>query len=720
MKKSYTLEEIENIINKEFSYELDETNSPESDNNSDNKENDEDYQNNDENNNENIIDEVDEVIEVLKEYIKKDKNNTRALTLLARAYYSNRDNKKAQKQFRKVLLINPNDDKALYYKAANYIYCFRRNENYNEALKLIKKAIELNKNDSEYWHLLGYINYENENYYAAIEYAEKAVKLNKSYVFNYDNHLEYYLTVIGKSYFKLGKYDEAIEVFKEIIKLPLHDESDFMYLGLSYFEKKEYDKAIENYENVLEIDPSCDYIEDTSAINALAKSYMALGEYQKGIDKYKEYIKKHKWRWIRYIYNKDIEDYKYLIEAFNQLIEEEPNNFKYYDGLETIYSYDLNICDKAADVLEKYLLNNKENINYRVYETLAHLYKSIYRYDKAIEMYNKLIEINHFDNNDYYSLGDIYKKIKNYDKALEMYEKYMNYIFENKDRGNANIYSNIIKLLDLYDKLLKHDKKDLLINKALNYYTDKNDYEILSDLYMHIGEKYKAIEYYQKYINLDDNKKDGDNFIYIAEIYESLGEKENTEKYYKKAIEVYENEKDKNCWTLEIIGDLYNSIGNKNKAIEAYKKAIKLEIKSTSRMFIIENRWERKEFKGYYSKEIGDLYIKIGNKNKALKCYKHAVLLEPNREECYVSIAEIYNDLNEKDLAKEYYKKAIDIYKKYFEVHSYCCYTLREMAELYLKIDDKEKAKECYKKVLDINIYDDEAKEYLENLNRLI
>ena len=101
MKKSYTLEEIENIINKEFSYEPDEF-----DNQSDNKENDEDYQNNDENNNENIIDEI---IEVLKEYIKKDKNNVKALTLLGRAYYSNRDNKKAEKQFRKVLLINPND-----------------------------------------------------------------------------------------------------------------------------------------------------------------------------------------------------------------------------------------------------------------------------------------------------------------------------------------------------------------------------------------------------------------------------------------------------------------------------------------------------------------------------------------------------------------------------------------------------------------------------------
>ncbi|MBW5394626.1 tetratricopeptide repeat protein, partial [Brachyspira hampsonii] len=329
MKKSYTLEEIENIINKECSYEPDEF-----DNQSDNKENDEDYQNNDENNNENIIDKV---IEVLKEYIKKDKNNTKALTLLGRAYYSNRDNKKAEKLFKKVLLINPNDDKTLYYTAVNYLYNFIGNEKYNEALKLIKKSIELNENDSAYWHLLGYINRENENYYAAIEYAEKAVKLNKSYVVDDGNYMEYYLTVIGESYFKLGKYDEAIEVFKEIIKLPRHDQSDFMYLGLSYFEKKEYDKAIENYENVLEIHPSCDYIENTSAINALAKSYMALGEYQKGIEVYKKYIKEdvsgcwHSIRGFSYKKYKDIEDYKYLIEAFNQLIEEEPNNFEYYD-----------------------------------------------------------------------------------------------------------------------------------------------------------------------------------------------------------------------------------------------------------------------------------------------------------------------------------------------------------------------------------------------------
>ena len=714
MKKSYSLEEIENIINKECSYEPDEF-----DNQSDNKENDEDYQNNDENNNENIIDEV---IEVLKEYIKKYRNNVKALTLLGRAYYyrgyySTHDNKKAEKLFKKVLLLNPNDDKVLYYTAVNYIYNFRGNEKYNEALKLIKKAIELNANDSAYWHLLGYINLENKNYYAAIECGKKAVKLNKSYVVDGSNYMEYYLTVIGESYFKLGKYDEAINIFKEIIKLPRHDESDFMYLGLSYFEKKEYDKAIENYEKVLEIHPSFDYIENTSAINALAKSYMALGEYQKGIDAYKEYIKKHEWRSIRDLYNKEIEDYKYLIEAFNQLIEEEPSNFKYYDGLETIYSFDLRICDKAANVLEKYLLNNTENINHRVYKTLAYLYKNIYRYDKAIEMYNKLIEINHFDNYDYCFLGDIYKKIKNYDKALDMYEKYLDYKFKNKDKDNEKTCYNIIKLLDLYDKLSKHEKRNLLIDKAVNYYIDKNDYKKLSDLYLHIGEKYKAIEYYKKYVNLDDNKNYRYNFAGIAEIYESLGEKENAEEYYKKAIEVYENEKDKNYWDLDMIGDLYNSIGNKNKAIEAYKKAIKLEIKSASCMFSREKRFDREEFEGFYSKEIGDLYIKIGNKNKALKCYKHAVSLEPNSKEYYVSIAEVYDGMNEKELAKEYYQKAIDINKKYFEDRPYRCDILKHIAELYLKIDDKENAKECYRKILEINPYDDEAADYFKNLN---
>ena len=86
----------------------------------------------------------------------------------------------------------------------------------------------------------------------------------------------------------------------------------------------------------------------------------------------------------------NVEDYKYLIEAFNQLIDEEPSNFEYYDGLETIYSYDLNICDKAANVLEKYLLNNKENINYRVYGTLADLYKNIwclYKIDYASSIF---------------------------------------------------------------------------------------------------------------------------------------------------------------------------------------------------------------------------------------------------------------------------------------------------------------------------------------------
>lgn len=534
--------------------------------------------------------------------------------------------------------------------------------------------------------------------------------------------MEYYLTVIGESYFKLGKYDEAIEVFKEIIKLPRHDQSDFMYLGLSYFEKKEYDKAIENYENVLEIHPSCDYIENTSAINALAKSYMALGEYQKGIEVYKKYIKEdvsgcwHSIRGFSYKKYKDIEDYKYLIEAFNQLIEEEPNNFEYYDELETIYSYDLNICDKGANVLEKYLLNNTENINHRVYKTLAHLYENIYRYDKAIEMYNKLIEINNFERNDYYSLCDIYQEIKNYDKAIEMYEKYLDYKFENKDKDKEKTCYNIIKLLDLYEKLSKHDKRNLLIDKAVNYYIDKNDYKKLSDLYLHIGEKYKAIEYYKKYVNLDDNKKYGYDFTAIAEIYESLGERENAEEYYKKAIDIYENKKDKNHW-LEIIGDLYNSIGNKNKAIEVYKKAIKLEIKSASRMFRRENIFGRKEFKGYYSKEIGDLYIKIGDKNKALKCYKHAVSLEPNSKEYYVSIAEIYDGMNEKDLAKEYYQKAIDINKKYFEDRPYRCDILKHIAELYLKIDDKENAKECYRKILEINFYDDDALDYLKNLN---
>ena len=92
MKKIYTLEEIENIINKECSYEPEEF-----DNQSDNKKNDEDYQNNDENNNENIIDEV---IEVLKEYIKKDN----ALKMYEKILERDADNDEAKEKIRSIKL----------------------------------------------------------------------------------------------------------------------------------------------------------------------------------------------------------------------------------------------------------------------------------------------------------------------------------------------------------------------------------------------------------------------------------------------------------------------------------------------------------------------------------------------------------------------------------------------------------------------------------------
>ena len=92
MKKIYTLEEIENIINKECSYEPEEF-----DNQSDNNENDEDYQNNDDNNNENIIDQV---IEVLKEYIKKDN----ALKMYEKILERDADNDEAKEKIRSIKL----------------------------------------------------------------------------------------------------------------------------------------------------------------------------------------------------------------------------------------------------------------------------------------------------------------------------------------------------------------------------------------------------------------------------------------------------------------------------------------------------------------------------------------------------------------------------------------------------------------------------------------
>ena len=83
----------------------------------------------------------------------------------------------------------------------------------------------------------------------AIVYFKKAVAIKPSYAQARNN--------LGTAYLKLGQWDAAIDVLKEITQDALYATPHYALsnLGFAYFNKGDYDTALDYYKQALKIDP---------------------------------------------------------------------------------------------------------------------------------------------------------------------------------------------------------------------------------------------------------------------------------------------------------------------------------------------------------------------------------------------------------------------------------------------------------------------------------
>ena len=84
---------------------------------------------------------------------------------------------------------------------------------------------------------------------------------------------------LGNAYYESGKWKEAIESYKQAIRI----DPDFAYahnnLGLAYDELDKYEEAIESFKLAIRIDP-----DDASAHYNLGTVYSESGMYKKAIE----------------------------------------------------------------------------------------------------------------------------------------------------------------------------------------------------------------------------------------------------------------------------------------------------------------------------------------------------------------------------------------------------------------------------------------------------
>ncbi len=158
--------------------------------------------------------------------------------------------------------------------------------------------------------------------------------------------------ILTASYFNIGKYDEAKLLidknWEQILKAKKTDQINFR--GMIYFYEKNYEKAIETLEKTLEINP-----DDVQAANGLSRIYAAKGETEKA----EEYLAK-------------------VQEGFDKLVIEERQKTNLVEKLHKLQeAYQAKRFQEVIDLANEVLPNAQAKNKAALYQYLYNSYLAL-------------------------------------------------------------------------------------------------------------------------------------------------------------------------------------------------------------------------------------------------------------------------------------------------------------------------------------------------------
>ncbi|CAD8176417.1 unnamed protein product [Paramecium octaurelia] len=382
-----------------------------------------------------------------------------------------------------------------------------RKTNYNMALKQLEIMEDQHSEspDFHYWKGLAHLGLNDLQ--KAQECCEQAIK--------YDPNHKLALAEIGNIYILAQKYEEAHQVFTELLKI---DQKSFeAHLGLGFIRTQinDFKTAQEHYEFAL----NCGVEEKITSLNYghmlfKQKNYdMALKFYTKSLAIDKEYLSAFK----------AIGNLYYQQKKFNELLEfceQNSSNSSWnihvlqlksqaYFGLEQ-YDKAQQICElilmedknnlealyniskclkaqgkysQALNCLEKVLLlspKNKKLLNFK-----ANLLISLQRFQQALQTCDELFQLDADDSYSFYIRGLVYMNMRAFGNAIDDFEKAIN--FELHHTFNQKVYQSKIKchlefqqfqqIQDCYDFLLAFTNND---QDKIKIHIDKGYYYLIS------------------------------------------------------------------------------------------------------------------------------------------------------------------------------------------------------------------------------------------------
>lgn len=307
-----------------------------------------------------------------------------------------------------------------------------------------------------------------------------------------------------------AKLSLAIEYFEKVTEFPFEElrikANAYCNIGTTYYKKQDYENAVKYYEkSIALIDTEIMVCDMQKIYNNIGTAYYRKQDYDNAIKYYEKTVEL------------DEEDYY--------------ENQKAYSNLRFIYYHKKQDYDKAIEYCERITeleLGSLDDAYCCMGNALYHkqeLTKAIECYEKAIFLLGKRMKHNA---QAYYNIGIAYRKKQELAKATEYYEKAIKL-----DQNYANVS---------YDKGIKDDEDFMTsYEEEVGYFSSIFICEI-KDAYNNTGQKYmqkqdydKAIEYYEKAIDLEPDVKTYHN---LAQAYEAKGDMDKSLECKNKAKEL--------------------------------------------------------------------------------------------------------------------------------------------------------------------------------------
>ena len=319
------------------------------------------------------------------------------------------------------------------------------------------------------------------------------------------------------------------------------------------------------------------------------------------------------------------------------------------------------------------------------------------QYEKAIEAYKRVLEIDPSDIRSLLSTGSSYSATGNDEKAIENYEKAfalrpseITGIYVNRQYGFQLVkMGNLKKAADTFRKMIATE------NKA-------SGYESLAFLAMYQGKLSDAIANFKEAILILKAEKDVEGeyrgHMFLASAYRIKGRNADLASELAIANRIL-SQAPLEPWFISILAKTYARMG-KTREASRLLESMSLQAENLTALSAV-NRTSRGD-EAAISLVKGEIALANGRGNEAIDSLKLSLQLEDNDMGSLESLAFAYRKIGKPQEAARKYQEISAILSLGREAQEYWLLAHYELAKIYRELGDAQKAKEYYEKLFRI------------------